>query len=338
MNLKQLSDLLGISQTTISRALNGYPEVNKDTRKRVEEAAKKYGYAPSSVARRLAGKRVDAVGIIQSSESCMSSPFIFLEMVGVISARLHQGKIDLFVVPSAGNQELELYKRMITGGRVDSFIVEATRRVDKRIEWLMESNIPFVSFGRSQVQGNYSWLDVDHRGGIKKACDALVELGHRRIAYFHQRGDLNYSCERLMGFNESVKEHELSEPVIRDDCVSEDSAYQMSLQLLSLPESTRPSAIVCTSMHCVKGVIKAIEAKGLCVGDDVSVITWDDGIQELSVPAVSVISAPLRNSCVRVAELLLELIHSDKKETFQEMQGVELVLTASVGPCKAFVC
>mgnify|MGYP000144437736 CR=1 FL=1 len=67
MNLKELSDILGISQTTISRALNGYPEVNKDTKKRVVEAAKKYGYTPSSVARRLAGKKVEAVGVKASN-------------------------------------------------------------------------------------------------------------------------------------------------------------------------------------------------------------------------------------------------------------------------------
>lgn len=332
MNLKELSDILGISQTTISRALNGYPEVNKDTKKRVEEAARKYGYAPSSVARRLAGKKVEAVGVIYPFDRSLRSSPVFLEMVRMLSKRLREEKIDLFIIPGSSDEEIELYDRMVTGGRVDSFVVVATRRDDPRIKWLLNRKIPFVAHGRSQVEGQYSWYDVDNRGGLKKAADKLIELGHRKLAFINPGDDFNFAWERKQGLLESVKENNVDEPLILEGSLDEDAGYNLAMKVLSFKQEDRPTAILCSSMLNAKGVLKALETKGLKMGADVSVIAWEDGVSDILIPEMSVIEAPIGQSGERMGELMLNLLRKDEKQVYHELQDAEIVLKASVVP------
>src|SRR5690349_19600655 len=95
MNLKELAKSLGLSQTTVSRALNGYPEVNADTRARVAEAATRLGYRPNASARQLATGRVGAVGIVYSAEFGFG-PHTG-EFLGGLGARLAQDDVDVLV-------------------------------------------------------------------------------------------------------------------------------------------------------------------------------------------------------------------------------------------------
>ncbi len=334
MNLKQLSDILGISQTTISRALNGYPEVNKDTKRRVEEAAKKYGYAPSSIARRLAGKKVEAVGVIYPFDRSLRSSPVFLEMVRMLTKRLREEKIDLFIIPGSADEEIELYDRMVTGGRVDSFVVVATKRDDPRIRWLLDRKIPFVAHGRSQVEGEYSWYDVDNRGGMKKAADTLIGMGHRKLALINPGDEFNFAYDRKIGLLESIESHgdKVDQPLILEGILDEDVGRELAFKALSGPEESRPTAFLCSSMLNAMGVVAAIEDKGLEVGRDVSVIAWDDGVSDISAPEMSVIDAPIGQSGERMGELMLNILRNDDKKVYNELQEAKVILKKSVGP------
>jgi len=336
MNLKELSGILGISQTTISRALNGYPEVNKDTKKRVEEAAKKYGYAPSSIARRLAGKKVEAVGVIYPFDRNLRSSPVFLEMVRMLSMRLRQEKIDLFIVPGDVDEEIALYDRMVKGGRVDSFVVVATQRDDDRIKWLLDRNVPFVAHGRSGVSGDYSWFDVDNFGGIKKAAEKLIELGHRKIAFVNPRDEFNFAWDRKQGLLKAIEESavKLEEPWLLEGSLDEDSGFHQAKKVLSLGERERPTAILCSSVPNALGVLKAIKSKQMKIGQDVSVIAWDDGVSDMQIPQMSVISAPVGHSGERMGELVLKLLRGETKETCHELQAADLILKDSVGSAR----
>lgn len=330
MNLKELSDILGISQTTISRALNGYPEVNKNTKKRVEEAALKYGYRPSSVARRLAGKKVEAVGVIYPFDESLRSSPVFLEMIRTLSTRLRQEKIDLFVIPGNLKEEIALYERMYTGGRVDSFIVVATRRDDERIKWLLDKNIPFVSHGRSDLDKQYSWYDVDNRDGIARATKTLIEMGHRKIGFINPSDDFNFAWERKQGLMNTITEYSVGSPVCLEADLEENAAYRAALKLLTLGSEQRPSAIICSSILNAKGVLKALAELQLTLAKDVSVIAWDDDVTDIKIPGMSVIKAPARDSGERLGELMLNILRKDDKQSYQELKKAEVVLNESV--------
>src|SRR3569623_2597135 len=121
MNLKQLASELGLSQTTVSRALNGYPEVNETTRLRVAEAATRLGYRPNASARRLATGRAGAFGWVLHSSAY--GPHT-VEFLGGLAERLIRAEIDMLVsTVSSEEEELAAYRRADASTRVAAVVV-----------------------------------------------------------------------------------------------------------------------------------------------------------------------------------------------------------------------
>ncbi|UUZ51336.1 LacI family transcriptional regulator [Massilia sp. B-10] len=113
MNLKSLANALGVSKTTVSRALNGYPEVNARTRERVLAAARECGYVPNPMARSLAVGRTNVFGIIYPLlPSDLGDP-MFLSVVGGMSAALEKDGKNLIIAPVSPHNELPSYEQMV---------------------------------------------------------------------------------------------------------------------------------------------------------------------------------------------------------------------------------
>ena len=148
MNLRELSRHLGLSQTTVSRALGGYSDVSARTRARVVEAAERLGYSPNTSARRLASGRAGTIGlVVPLPKGQFSDPF-FLELLAGIGERLGAEDLDLVVTAApAGEAEMKAYDRLVRERRVDGIIVARTRAQDPRIDFLRERGAPFVAYG-----------------------------------------------------------------------------------------------------------------------------------------------------------------------------------------------
>ena len=98
MSLKAIAKELGISVTTVSRALNGYDDVSQETRARVEAEAQRRGYRPNTFARRLKMGKIDAVGLVFPTSSSPLTSNVFFDMVGKISHELARYEIDLLLI------------------------------------------------------------------------------------------------------------------------------------------------------------------------------------------------------------------------------------------------
>ena len=106
MKLKDLADRLGLSQTTVSRALNGYPEVSEATRERVLDAARRFDYRPNASARRLATGRAGAIGaVLQTDRNLLLDPH-YVEFLAGLGERLAEDEIDIVLSPTRGNDEI----------------------------------------------------------------------------------------------------------------------------------------------------------------------------------------------------------------------------------------
>ncbi|MDN5789149.1 LacI family DNA-binding transcriptional regulator, partial [Pseudorhodobacter sp.] len=150
MNLKTLSTLLGLSPTTVSRALNGYPEVNEDTRQKVISAAALHNYKPNTRAIRLATGRAMAVGhvIPVGTRHEIVNP-IFADFIAGAGETYSRAGYDLMlsIVPDA--DEAKLYRELRSRGNVDGVIVHSPRQDDFRIGLLHDLGLPFVVHGRA---------------------------------------------------------------------------------------------------------------------------------------------------------------------------------------------
>ena len=144
MNLKDLAALLGLSQTTVSRALNGYPEVSERTRARVLAAAAAHGYVPDPRARSLATGRAMTVGFVIPIDSRHErvNP-VFGDFVAGAGDLLSARGYDIILSLTTGQDEADAYRMIAARGRVDGLIIQAPLTGDWRGEILQELGLPY---------------------------------------------------------------------------------------------------------------------------------------------------------------------------------------------------
>ena len=163
MNLKQLSDMLALSQTTVSRALNGYPEVSEETRRRVADAAKRHGYRPNPSARRLATGKAGMIGYVMPTGAAVDIDPHFVEFLSGLGDYARGHDLDLVLSPAAADEEETVYRRVVANKQVDAVYVSSPRPADRRIALLDQLGIPFIVHGRSEGLGfDYAFMDIDN--------------------------------------------------------------------------------------------------------------------------------------------------------------------------------
>ncbi len=309
MDLKQLSNLLGLSPTTVSRALNGYPEVNPATRQRVADAAAQHGYRANHAARRLALGKADAVGFIYPPDIVELNDSGALGVMGSLSEQFNAQGIDLMVVLTGHTNEMATYTRLVQGRRVDALIVGRTFVRDARVDYLLQKGFPFVAFGRTARCTEHPWFDFDNAAGPVLAVQRLVSLGHRQIAYMHAPLELNFARQRFDGFHAGLALAGLAPrtqwivPSLFN--LGRRGGYQAMQRLLALPE--RPTAVVVdNSLACI-GAMRAVLDAGLTPGREISIIAQD------YVPENDLLVAPSITSiehadAARVGAQLAELV------------------------------
>lgn len=196
MSLKAIAKELGLSVTTVSRALNGYDDVSRETRARVEAEAQRRGYRPNTFARRLKMGKIDAVGLVFPVHPVPLNNSVFMDMVGEISHELARHEIDLLLIADDDLADKHSYMRMVQSRRVDALIVAHTLDHDPRLEQLQAAGFPFLALGRSQLPQPYAWFDFDNYAGTYNATRWLIEKGHRRIALLGESNNQAFITQR----------------------------------------------------------------------------------------------------------------------------------------------
>jgi LacI family transcriptional regulator len=334
MNLKQLASTLGLSQTTVSRALNGYPEVSEATRLRVTEAAQRLGYRPNASARRLATGRAGAVGIVYST-GFGYGPHTS-EFLGGLGGRLAADEIDVLVsTVETLDEELAVYRRAAASKRVDAIILHSPSPWDPRARLLADLGVPFIMHGRTEADQPLAWLDIENAAATERATDHLVQLGHREIALLNGPRGLTFTIDREAGYRAALARHRLplQPALIANGPFTDELGFRYAQAMLE--RQPRPTAFLAGSMMTGLGVFRAIRTAGLVLGKDVSMIAHDDVFPYLNadtmVPSVSTTRSSIRAAGTRVGELLSQLLAGKPAADIHELWPVEMVLRQSTG-------
>ncbi|MES3023621.1 MAG: substrate-binding domain-containing protein [Pseudomonadota bacterium] len=334
MNLKSLALTLGMSKTTVSRALNGYPEVSLRTRERVLAAAKEAGYEANPMARSLAVGRTNVFGIIYPLlPSDLGDP-MFLSVVGGMASALEKSKMNLIIAPVSPQNELPSYQQMVRGRRVDGLVVSRTLVHDERIGYLIKQGFPFVAHGRTELAQPYAWFDYDNEAGIGIAADRLLGLGHRRIALISAPLELNFALQRKNSFIARMRAAglEVDPRHLVDNTLDRRSGYQAMQQLLAC--SPRPSAVIVDNHLSGVGAVRALLDAGLAIGKDISIIVWGSVEDTLSGSNVTTIDQPDASAAgARMIEMLRALVGGAQPSALQVLWQPVLLPGSSVGPC-----
>lgn len=331
-SLKTLASQLGLSITTVSRALAGYEDVAAATRERVKNHAASQGYRPNTLARRLQSGRTDAVALVLAAGPGRFDEPLFMEMVVAIGERLAEAELDLIIMTARpGPEEQKVYRRLVEGRRADAAIVVRTRRHDERIRYLIDQKFPFVAHGRSEEPGDFAFVDGDGEAGFRVATERLIALGHRRIALIGAPEHLMFAHLRARGWRAALADAGLAPGPVYVAEPSEENGYRLMRMLLA--ETPRPTAVMCATDRMAIGALRALTDAGLRAGADMSVIGHDNiAAGTYTDPPLTTLELSIRRAGARLVEMLLEVLGGANPANFQEVWPVTLVERGSHGP------
>jgi LacI family transcriptional regulator len=328
--------MLGLSQTTVSRALNGYPEVSRETRERVLDAVRKTGYRPNKAAQRLATGKAGSIGLVMPTAPGHPSDVHFGEFLTGLGEEALRHDFHFVIMPAHPDDEVAALRRLAVSGNVDALFIAYLRGNDPRLEMLKSLSIPFVVHGRSLgAEANYPYLDIDNEGAFYDATNLLLQLGHTRFALMNGPAPYDFAMRRKNGVIAALSERGLA---LDENCTShtvmtdEEGALVME-HFLQLAD--RPTAILCSSTVLALGAIRAVNQAGLKLGEDISLIAHDDVLpllkpENFSVPLTTTRSS-LRAAGVRIAERLIGGLNNLGPYPQQELWKTELIVRASTG-------
>lgn len=332
INLKQLSQLLHLSQTTISLVLNDSPaakSIPQRTRERVYAAARKFHYRPNYFARSLRRSRSMSVGVIAPD---LSEGYFTLVMRGVEETLL-RSHYFYFTANHYWDPELmQHYPRLLMERAVDGFLLLNTPAT-------VQTPLPVVSISAHTKTEGVSDIVLDHGKAAELALAHLHRLGHRKIAFMRGPEIIPDTEHRWAGILEAA--HRLKVAVQPELCLqlgadntSPEFGYVPMKALLE--KSHDFTAIFCFNDIAAIGVMRAICDAGLRVPEDISVTGFDDILSAAyQRPSLTTVRQPLREMGSKGAQMLLNMIANPDAETVAEtVMQPELIVRESTGPAK----
>jgi DNA-binding LacI/PurR family transcriptional regulator len=312
VDIRGLARHLNLSIGTVSRALNGRPGVNPETRRRVLEAASKLNYAPNQSGRSLRKGTTHAIAFLlqpHPDNNQYGEPF-FVPLLNGLQAGFAERGLELIAVMDRSGGEQDRLRRIVEARWADAIILAWTRRRDPRIEYLTEVGFPFATLGRSRSGGGrFPSLDLDFAKAAEESVDRLFALGHRRIAMICPSTVLNFAYLMAQGYRKRLRANGIApDAALAETCeVNEAGGYAATQRVMSAGRP--PSAIIYNNEAIALGGCRALRDLGLQPGRDVAVLVVVAGpFCRYMSPALTGFSVPLEALGRRLSEILLASI------------------------------
>jgi DNA-binding LacI/PurR family transcriptional regulator len=301
----------GVSRQTVSNVLNSPEIVKPETRARVEAAISQLGYRPHASARRLRTRKSSTLGIrLDPMTNGISGSVLDRFLHAVTEQADRRGLRVMLFTANDPDDEIRQVRKLRDGADVDGFILTSTFYGDPRTEWLIENDVPFVTFGRpwgidDMNDPRHLWVDVDGWSGLHEATTHLLGDGLAHVAYLGWPSPSGTGDDRRRGWREAMTGSGLTEGEIeRLDLRAEDGVSQGRDAVAALVASgVRVDAVVCASDSLAIGAIVAL---GSLSGSDgqIPVIGYDN-TPVASAIGLSSIEQPLDEVAAGALELLL---------------------------------
>jgi LacI family transcriptional regulator len=314
--IKDIARVAGVSVTTVSRALNGYSDVNENTRQKIIEIAKQLNYSPNTLARSLVMNKSKTIGLLVSGLKRESSKDNFtFEVLAGVNQYVGETDYDMILFSTNSTKQREkTYTQLCRERRVDGAILQGIRIDDPYLQEVVESDIPCVLIDIPIESETVGYVTTDNVLGAKKAVQHLIDIGHKNIAMVNGYEFAFVSQKRLEGYRQALLEANLPFCThwVVDGKFEEEIAEEKALKLLKqYPEIT---AFFCASDLMALGVINAVKKLDKSVPEDIAVIGYDDiFLASYSTPALSTVAQNIFAMGYEAAKLLIEMLEGKAK-------------------------
>ncbi|MEH7081294.1 catabolite control protein A [Neobacillus drentensis] len=300
-----------VSMATVSRVVNGNPNVKPVTRKKVLEVIERLGYRPNAVARGLASKKTTTVGVIIPD----ISNIFFAELARGIEDIATMYKYNIILSNSDQNKDKELHLlNTMLGKQVDGLVFMGGNITADHVEEFEKSPVPIVLAGSIEESNTIPSVNIDYEEAVYDSIREFIEKGHKNIAFvvgpLHEPKN---TIKKLRGYQRALQESGIAynEELIVEGDYTYDSGIEAIERLLEV--SARPTAILVGSDEMALGVVHGAEDKGYKIPEDFEVITSDNTRLSLMVrPQLTTIVQPLYDIGAVAMRLLTKLMNKEK--------------------------
>jgi DNA-binding LacI/PurR family transcriptional regulator len=313
--LDEVAARAGVGRGTVSRVVNGSPQVSAEAKAAVLQAIDELGYVPNRAARALVTQRTDSVALVvsESEARVFGEPF-FAGIIRGISSFLLATPLQLWLAMAQSPQERERINQHLTRQHVDGVMLLSLHDQDTLPARLRERGLPAVLGGRpagmlTPDAQPINFVDVDNAGGARLAVAHLAGLGRAQIAVIAGPQDMGVGVDRLAGYRDAVVQAGLppEEDLIGYGDFSEESGAAAMRTLLA----NRPGidAVFAASDLMAVGAMRVLKEHGRRIPTDVAVVGFEDSVLARQTdPPLTTVHQPVEQMGREMARLLVDLI------------------------------
>jgi DNA-binding LacI/PurR family transcriptional regulator len=323
---------LGISPSTVSRALNNHPAISERTRKAVVKLARERNYQPNLLALNLLRRTTNTIGVIVPE---ITSHF-FSSVINGIQDVVNPLGVNIIIGQS--NESYEEEKSLVqtfASIRVDGFLLSPSSQTHQfdHLNTLISNNIPLVIFDRDCEGINVDKVFVDEYKGAFKAVEYLIETGCRKIAHIAGPQNLSTAKHRLQAYKDALRKYNmpvLEDYIVETDGFSPEHGIAPTKKLLALSQA--PDAIFTINDGVAIGAMYVIKDEGIRIPDEISVIGFDDDPHSTYFkPSLSTVWQPTYEMGMLSARILMKRVKTNNDLTKIRVESLfpELVVRGS---------
>lgn len=337
VTIKDIAKALGLSTSTVSRALRDSYEISPETKRLVLEYAEKINYHPNPIALGLKERRTRSIGVIVAE---IANSFFSQAIDGIESIAYHNGYNVIISQSRESSEREQINLNYLTSRSIDGLIVSVSSETTdfSNFRELFERGMPIVFFDRIVSEIKTHKVIVDSYQGAYDATRHLVTNGYQRIAAIASSESLSITRDRLAGYQAALAESGLALPEEYVRYCPHGGLIQTEIsdavaQLLAL--APRPDAIVAISDKLTTGCLRVLKTRQIAVPQDIALIGFSNSdLTELIDPALSIIKQPAFEMGEIATTLLLQMIESKRPITEFETRSLapQLIVRASSVP------
>jgi DNA-binding LacI/PurR family transcriptional regulator len=329
VTIKDIAKKLGISPSTVSKALKGHPDISPVTKKAVRELVDKWNYKPDPIALSLQGGHSKTIGVIVPE----IVHYFFSTVISGIEDLAYDSGYHVMFCQSNETYEREVKAvQTLLSSRVDGILVSLSKVTFNfdHFRRIRDSGIPVVFFDRVCDEMEADKVIVDDEKGAWEAVQFLIKTGCRNIVHLSGPQNLLIGINRKKGYIRALKENNIS--VLQNNIISCDTADEAEIVVPELlKRKERPDGIFAVNDLTAAAAMKIIKSHGLKVPDDISLVGFTSGmISDLTDPPLTSVEQHGYNVGKEAVKLLIENIERSDDRPYQtKVINTMLVLKGS---------
>jgi DNA-binding LacI/PurR family transcriptional regulator len=329
VTIKDIAKTLGISKSTVSRALGGRTDIHPETKKKILDLAKELNYEPNALAINLKQQRTNTIGVIVPE----TINRFFARAIGGIQKRADMAGVNVMICQSNESYITEKKNlQSLISTRVDGLVVSISRETDRsdHFQPVLQRGIPLVFFDRICEDIDTSQVYTDNFEIALEGTKHLIDQGCRRIAFISGPQHLSNSRNRLLGYCEALKQHGLPvlDPYIIHSHYRSDKVEEYTRYLMNLPQ--RPDAVFAINDYAAIEMMYLFRKNGIRIPEDIAVLGFNnENMGRFFEPSLSSIDYPAHEIGAAAADILINNIHHPELSVERRIVKSKLIVRES---------